>query len=223
MFDYAWKPFFLSHAKDENAKPLFARVLTYFLFVMCGIFLVLSLFISDFVHIRILGRYIIHPDYWSGLSIVPIVLLGYIFGGVFIHLNAGIFIEKKTAYLLPTSMLGAVANIVANFFLIPRFGIVGAAYATLISYSLTAFTLYFVVQKFYHIEYEIGRLVKLAISIGLVYLLYIFADARGVATILAKLVFCLAWPAILLLIGFFDSNELSRIVGLLGRRTRKSE
>ncbi len=121
MFDYAWKPFFLSHANDSNAKELFARVLTYFLLAMSGIFLILSFFIADIVQIKMFGRHIIHPDYWSGLGVVPVVLLAYIFGGISIHFNAGIFIEKKTAYLLPTSILAAVSNIVANFVLIPKY------------------------------------------------------------------------------------------------------
>ena len=136
MFDYAWKPFFLSHAKEEKAKELYARILTYFILSMAAIFLVLSFFISDIVQFKIFGRHLIHPSYWGGLGVVPVVLLAYVFGGMSIHFNAGIFIEKKTAYLLPTSILAAVSNIVANYFLIPIYGIMGAAYATLIAYAL---------------------------------------------------------------------------------------
>lgn len=215
MFDYAWKPFFLSHAKDENAKALFARVLTYFLIVMCGIFLVISFFIPDFVQIRIFGRHIIHPDYWSGLGIVPVVLLGYLFGGIFIHFNAGIFIEKKTAYLLPTSILGAVANITANLILIPRHGIVGAAYATLISYVLATAALYFVAQHFYGIEYEYWRIAKLAASVAVVYVLNLVAASYGWDSVMIKLILCLGWPAVLWATGFFESSERQAIRRLL--------
>jgi O-antigen/teichoic acid export membrane protein len=211
MFDYAWKPFFLSHAKDEDAKILFARVMTYFLSAMCGIFLILSLFISDLVQIMILGRHIIHPDYWSGLGVVPVVLLAYVFGGVSIHLNAGIFIEKKTAYLLPTSILGAVSNIVANFFLIPKYGIMGAAYATLIAYALSACALYFVAQKFYRVEYEFGRLLKLAFSVGIVYALFIFVEAQNLSTIPIRIALCLLWPLILAAMRFFEPEEIDRV------------
>ncbi|MGA7160712.1 MAG: oligosaccharide flippase family protein [Bacteroidota bacterium] len=220
MFDYAWKPFFLSHANDENAKVLFARVLTYFLLLMSAIFLVLSFFISDVVQIKIFGRHIIHPDYWSGLSVVPVVLLAYIFGGVSIHLNAGIFIEKKTAYLLPTSILAAVSNIVANFFLIPKYGIMGAAYATLIAYAISAFALYFIVQRFYRIEYEFGRIGKLALSVGLIYGLEIGAARSGFDSLATRLGLICLWPIVLYFIRFFSSGELSRAAGFLSRSYR---
>ncbi len=214
MFDYAWKPFFLSHAKDEDAKILFSRILTYFLFLMSGIFLLISFFISDIVHIRVFGRHIIHPDYWSGLSVVPVVLLAYIFGGVSIHLNAGIFIEKKTPYLLWTSGLAAVSNIVANFFLIPIYGFMGAAYATLIAYAISALALYVLVQRFYRVEYEFGRILKLALSVALVYLLELGLTSYGFDSFGLRVgMFCL-WPVVLFLLRFFSSGELSRIAGL---------
>jgi len=217
MFDYAWKPFFLSHANDKDAKVLFARVLTYFLLGMSAIFLAISFFIPDLVQIRLFGRHIIHPDYWSGLSVVPVVLLAYIFGGVSIHLNAGIFIEKKTAYLLPVSILAAVSNIVANFFLIPVYGIMGAAYATLIAYALSAIVMYFIVQKFYRIEYEYGRIFKLAASVAVVYLAEIFSIRSGYGSLPLRTGLIFFWPVILYLFGFFDSEEISRAAKLLSK------
>ena len=77
MYDYAWRPFYFSVVKEPNAKEIFARVLTYLLLLMAGIFLVLTFFIEDIVKMSFFGRHLIHPDYWSGLNIVPVVLLGY--------------------------------------------------------------------------------------------------------------------------------------------------
>lgn len=222
MFDYAWKPFFLAHAKDEDAKALYARVMTYFLFVMSGIFLFLSLFIGDIVQIKIFGRHFIHPDYWSGLGVVPVVLLAYIFGGVSIHLNAGIFIEKKTAYLLPTSILAAVSNIVANYFLIPIYGIMGAAYATLIAYAISAMALYFIVQRFYRIEYEFGRILILALSVAIVYFLQMVVAYYGFDSVIVRIVELCLWPLILYLMKFFDSEEMVRIAALFSGIRRSS-
>ena len=222
MFDYAWKPFFLAHAKDDNAKALFSRVMTYFLLFMGAIFLVVSLFISDLIQISVFGRHLIHPDYWSGLGVVPVVLLAYVFGGISIHLNAGIFIEKKTAYLLPTSILAAGSNILANIILIPKYGIMGAAYATLLSYALGAVTLFFVAQHFYRIQYEYARVLKIAASLAIVYGAKIVADMYGLHSLATKGgVLCL-WPIVLYLFGFFDSNELSRVARLFGGRKRSS-
>jgi O-antigen/teichoic acid export membrane protein len=50
-YDFAWRPFFLSHATDPEARPLFARILTYYTLLMSAVFLALSLFLEDIVKI----------------------------------------------------------------------------------------------------------------------------------------------------------------------------
>jgi len=213
MFEYAWRPFFLSHAKDENAKQLFARVMTYFVLASTLMFLVLSFFIGDIVTFKIFNRYIIHPDYWSGLGIVPVVLLAYVFGGISINLNAGIQIEKKTMYLLPVSVIAAVSNIGANLLLIPTYGIYGAAYATLIAYVLSAASLFVVAQKFYRIEYEYMRLMKIALITTAVFLVHNRLGAD--AAVWEKIVLIAAWALLLNVFKFFSADERSAVKKLV--------
>src|SRR5207237_6961514 len=71
MFDAAWRPFFLDHAKSPEAPKLFARVTTLFIAGSGLVVLALSLFIGDLVRLPVMGRPLIHPDYWSGLPVVP--------------------------------------------------------------------------------------------------------------------------------------------------------
>src|SRR5208337_4668817 len=66
MFDAAWRPFFLDHAKQPEAPKLFARVTTLFLAGSSFIVFALSLFIGELVRLRIFGVHLIHPSYWSG-------------------------------------------------------------------------------------------------------------------------------------------------------------
>ncbi|MFA6440233.1 MAG: oligosaccharide flippase family protein, partial [Bacteriovoracaceae bacterium] len=90
MFEFAWRPFFLSHAKDPEAKILFSRVMTYYLLLCSFIFLLLSFFLEDVIRYKFFGKkYILPPEYWPGLEIVPFVLLSYIFMGIGTNLNAG--------------------------------------------------------------------------------------------------------------------------------------
>jgi O-antigen/teichoic acid export membrane protein len=94
-FDYAYRPFFLNQAREPDAKQLYARIATYFFIVMVIIWLVVTLFVRDIVGIKIGTLYVIHPDYWSGLTIIPVVSLAYIFTGWSTLLTPGIFIQKK--------------------------------------------------------------------------------------------------------------------------------
>lgn len=168
MFDYAWRPFFLSHAKEPDAKQLFSKVFTYFCTLALGLFLAVSFFIDDLVRIQLFGRSFIHPDYWSGLAVVPWVLLAYVFNGAYLNFVIGVYLEKKTKYVPYVTGVGAVVNVAANFALIPSLGIMGAAYATLVSYAVIAVGMYFASQRFYPLAYEWGKVIRLAlVSAGL--------------------------------------------------------
>lgn len=167
MFDYAWRPFFLRNANNPDAKKLFSRVMTYFTLVGALLFILVSLLIEDFVKLKILGRYIIHPDYWLGLGIVPIVLLGYLFNGIYVNLIVGIYIQKKTKYLPYITGIGAIANILGNYTLIPILGMYGSAWATLISYLIMAISLFIAVQRIYPIRYEYERIAKIGVATAL--------------------------------------------------------
>jgi O-antigen/teichoic acid export membrane protein len=217
MYDYAWRPFFLTHAKDPQAKELFARVLTYFVLVMSVLFLLLSFVIPDVVRIRIFGRYIIHPDYWGGLAIVPVVLLAYVFLGIYNNLIAGIYIEKKTARLPVITFVGAGMNIVANFALIPPLGMMGAAVATLLSYMVMAAVLYVNVQRVYHVTYEFGRLAKIAIATLIVFGCSLLVDA-GPYRIAFNLLLLIAFGGLMYWMKFFEPSEVRAILDIFKRR-----
>ncbi len=175
MFDYAWRPFFLKNSKRPDAKSIFAKVMTYFVLLASFLFLLISFFIEDLVRIKVLGRYIIHPDYWGGLGIVPIVLLAYLFNGIYVNLIAGIYIEKKTKYLPYITGAGAISNIIGNYLLIPAIGMYGSAWATFISYFVMAVLLFFIVQRIYPIKYEYGKLLKIGIVTAFCFAIFKFA------------------------------------------------
>jgi O-antigen/teichoic acid export membrane protein len=213
MFDYAWRPFFLTNASDPGAKRLFARVLTYFVLAMTAAFLVLSFFLPDLIQIRVFGRHVIAPAYWGGIAIIPVVLLAYMFLGVYNNLMAGIYIEKKTNWLPGITMAGAATNVASNFVLIPLLGMMGAAIATLLSYAAMAIILYVMVQRIYLVEYELGRIAKIAIAAAVVYCLSLVLPGGG-HHLLWKALLLAAFGLLIFLMKFFDRSELGFIRGL---------
>ncbi|MBI3193727.1 MAG: polysaccharide biosynthesis C-terminal domain-containing protein [Ignavibacteriae bacterium] len=221
MFDYAWKPFMFSVAKEENAKIIFARVLTYFTLAMASVFIVLTFFIDEIAHMSFFGNHLINERYWSGLEIVPIVLLGYVFLGMATTMSAGIYIEKKTKYNPPITMTAAAVNIAANFFLIPIIGMAGAAWATLVAYLVMAVMTYFMSQRIYPIQYEWGRLGKIA----LVTTVIILAEAIILAPNIEKLFKVLLIVVFFLLFGiikFFEKGEMVVIKQQLSKALRST-
>jgi O-antigen/teichoic acid export membrane protein len=212
MFQYAWQPFFLNNAKDENAKRLFSKILTIYVIASSLILVILSLFISDFAKIEIYGgRTIIGQEFLSGLYIVPVVLLAYVFHGMYVNFQAGIYIEEKTKYFPLVTGAGALINIVVNILLIPQIGIMGAAVATLASYFVMASGLFIVARKFYKIEYEflkIGTIFLLVAAAGFVFY-YIFGFEE--VGIINKLLILLGFVSGLFIFRVVSKEEISSL------------
>jgi O-antigen/teichoic acid export membrane protein len=219
MFDYAWRPFFLNHAKDTDAKPLFAKVFTYFTLGAMCIFLTVSFFIEDIVRIKFLGKQFFPPIYWPGVEIVPWVLLAYVFTGAYVVFIVGIYLEKKTKYLPLVTGAGALLNVGANLYLIPRIGILGAALSTLLSYIVMAVGMYFVSQRFYRVDYEWNKVLKIA---GLAAVLFIVfrlfnLEPLDLISVLIKIAMLIAFGITLVMLKIIDSREIGKVKAIILR------
>lgn len=174
MFEFAWRPFFLQNAKEPNAKEIFSKVMTLFVLATAFIFFILSLFIDNIAQLKLPFKgYLIGKAYWGGLYIVPVILLSYLFYGMYINLMAGIYIEKKTKYLPYITGIAAVINIAFNFLLIPKINMMGCAIATLLSYIAMVIGIYLVSQKYYFIKYEVKKVITIFILLLVFYVVYL--------------------------------------------------
>ncbi len=220
VFEYAWKPFYMSNHNEPNAQKLYARVFTYFTLVAAVVFLGTSFFMEFVVQMPFVGGRFINSDFWSGMGIIPIVLGGYYFNGAFTNFTAGFLIEKKTAYLPIAVGSAAIINVIVNILLIPFIGYYGAAYATLIAYFASASILYYLSRKVYPIDYEFKRV---SIIIGLTLLIFFavnifFANLEQIWDFILKLIAILLFVVLLKLSGFFNQEEMDTIKKLIKRR-----
>ena len=164
MFDQAWRPFFLAHAQEKDAKQIFARVLTFFTAFSLWVLLGLSFLMPDIIRSHIFGNFhLIAPQYWGGLSVIPLVLLGYFFYGMYINFMVGPVITKRTQVLMWITLLGAATSILVNIILVPRIGIVGAGWAVACSYFAMASALFTFTQRNYTVPYQYRKLITLAL------------------------------------------------------------
>jgi len=225
MFDYAWRPFFLTNAREPDAKSLFSKVFTYFVLIMLLMFLTVSFFVEDLVRIEIFGKHFFHPDYWVGVPIVPWVLLGYVFNGAYVVFIAGAYLEKKTKFLPFITGLGALVNVVVNFLLIPSMGIMGAALATLAAYAIMAIAMYFASQKFYEIEYEWGKVAGIALAAFIVFVSFRILHPVPLAFhgMLIKLGLLIVFMGMLPVFKVFSKSDVAVVRSTVQRYLRKSQ
>lgn len=97
--------------------------------------------------------------YLEASSIIPYVIVANMIYTLQIVLNSGLFIYKKTHHLLTTRVFALIINIGFNLLLIPKYGIVGAAQATLVAYVIFIICITYLSFKLFSFPIEYRRIV----------------------------------------------------------------
>ena len=158
------------------------------------------------------GSHLIGDAYWSGLEIVPVILFGYLFYGMYVNFMAGIYIEKKTKYLPLITGLGAAINVISNFILIPKLSFMGAAISTLISYFVMMAGIYIVSQKFYKVNYEYKKIGIIFTSLISVTAIYFILNSYMEIKWIIKIVFPVIYILIIYFTGIFNKNVIKKFM-----------
>lgn len=150
-FRFAAEPFFFSGEGDFKSK--IAKVMRYFVVIQSVIFLGLICFLD-----LIKKTEFIDEKFWDGLEIVPILVFANLLLGINFNLNIWYKLKNLTRMGAYITFVGFAFTIVFNLILIPKYGYVGAAWATLISYaSMTAMSFY-LNQKHDYTKYPVRRI-----------------------------------------------------------------
>jgi O-antigen/teichoic acid export membrane protein len=225
MFRMAWVPFSLQHAKQSGAPQLYSRVLTALMLVCAVVFLAVAVLLPSAAAIPTIHDYV-KERYWLGLPIVPVILLGYVFSGVYAVVTAGLYIERRTHILARIAVAGAVLNLGLCALAAPRWGMVAVAWATPASYALMAGLGAWQANRVYPVPFEWRRLGLLALQVVLLFAVDRWIAAHGVMplsplAIVSKLALIAALPALLVATGFFRHGEMQALRSMLARRTSR--
>jgi O-antigen/teichoic acid export membrane protein/GNAT superfamily N-acetyltransferase len=157
-FRLAWPPLIYAEAAHpDRAKRTIARVATGYLFV--GLWASLGLFLLAPAILKAMAT----PQYWGALDVVGLVALSYVILGTTWVTGAGLHILKKPVSISIAFLVGAIINLGLNFLLIPRFGMMGAAWATVLSFIFIAIFTFFVSQRQFSVPYEWRKLVAIVL------------------------------------------------------------
>lgn len=151
MFKYAAEPYFFRKSLSSDAKESYKLVMTFFVIFCLIIFLAVILFIDLF-------KYFIGANFWSGLDIVPIVLLANMLLGVYYNLSVWYKINNLTHCGAIISVVGMLVTLFLIAILVPKYGYVGCAWATLACYSTMVVLSYFWGSRVYKVDYEVKKI-----------------------------------------------------------------
>ncbi|QES87772.1 lipopolysaccharide biosynthesis protein [Rhizosphaericola mali] len=201
-FRMAAEPFFFSQSQDKQAPKLYARVMKWFVIVVCCAFLVTMLYLD-------IWKLIVGPSYRSGLGVVPILLLANIFLGVYYNQSVWYKLTNKMRSGMYITLIGAMITLVINYMFIPRFGMYASAWATFFCYGSMMVISYFWGHKYFPIPYNVKKL-----SAYVIVMLILFFIQNGIMHLINSSIVHLITGTILMvvflgLIVFAERKEIS--------------
>lgn len=150
-FRYAYEPFFFGAGKDKDNRQSYADAMKYFILFSLLIYLGIIFYIDVITYILSL----IGKNYVVGLNILPTAMMGEILFGIYFNLSVWYKITDNTKYGAYFSITGCILQIALNLILVPIYGYIASAWATLISNFVILAISYFIGQKYYPIKYDL--------------------------------------------------------------------
>ncbi|RAZ51788.1 lipopolysaccharide biosynthesis protein [Campylobacter hyointestinalis] len=146
------------------------------------------------------------PNFYNASQLIGLLVMISFFSNMYIF-APGITIAKKTKYVIYITITIALLNIFLNYTLIPIFGLVGSAYATLIG-SIVGFFMYcFISYRFYPIPYSTKRLlISFAIVLTSSYFIENILNKIDIYSIIAKLFYFICLSLILVFLLYSKTN-----------------
>lgn len=161
-FKMGAEPYFFQQAKGESAPITYAKVMNYFVMTICIMFLVVMLYLDIWKHF-------IAAKMWTGLQVVPILLVANMCLGVYYNLSIWYKLANKTTAGMSITFIGAAVTLIINFLFIPHFGYLACAWATLACYGSMMILSFLWGQKVYPVPYETKKLITIFGVMLLVY------------------------------------------------------
>jgi O-antigen/teichoic acid export membrane protein len=208
-FRMAWPAFAYSIRDEDEARRTYAYVLTYMTLVTSWVALGLTLFAPWLVDLLAASRFAESSRVVGPLSFAAVAF------GAYIVVAIGVGRIRRTQFNWVVTGAAAAVNVALNLTLIPRYGKMGAAVATVAAYVTMAIGMAWWSQRIYPVPYQWRRVATAAFAaVGLAVLGKLLDIGLPGAVVL-----CAVYPLALMLLGFTSREERQRL-GRLVARTR---
>lgn len=167
-FRYAYEPFVFGKNKEKDSKKMYSAAMKYFF-----IFALLA-FLAVMFYMDIL-KYLVASDYREGLGVVAIVMGAEILKGIYFNLSFWYKLTDETYWGAYFSLIGCSVILALNVWLVPTYGYVASAWASVAGYGVITLLSYVIGQRKYPVSYPLG-----AMGMYLILAALLFGVAYGV-------------------------------------------
>ncbi len=151
-FMHAWTALVFKVKKEDHSKAIFDQILQLYARAGIVIWFLLSIYIEEIYQV------FVGPGYSAGIALVAPIALAYFLFGIEDNFAAAIYIKGRSALFPIATAVAALLNILLNILIIPKYGIIGAAYTTLLSYIIYTAVVYRLAQRVMRIKYNFKEL-----------------------------------------------------------------
>ncbi len=207
-FRTAWPAFAYSIEDDDEARRTYGYVLTYVVLVTAWVATALGLLSPWLVRLLTTG-----PGYEGASRVVAPLAFGAAAYAAYLVVSIGMGRARRTRSNWIITGAGALVNVALNVILIPPYGMMGAAAATVAAYGALFVAMSWRAQTIYPVPYQWRRVGTLfAVAAALTVVGKVLDAPFPVALALAA-----AYPFALFLTGFYLPAERARLRALPGR------
>lgn len=131
IFNNAWSISAITEFDENDADGFFGdnyKRYSFFSYLVCSFLILLNIPIAHFLYAN---------EFFLAWKAVPFLLVGTMFNGISIFEGSLYAAVKRTKLVASTTVIGAIINTICNFIFINIYGMVGAALATMIGYTIT--------------------------------------------------------------------------------------
>jgi O-antigen/teichoic acid export membrane protein len=200
-FRTAWPAFAYSIEDDGEAKRTYSFVLTYIVVITSWMALALGVLAPWLV------RLLTTEEFYSAERVVAPLAFAAAAFGAYIVVVIGIGRARRTRSNWVITGAAAALNVALNLVLIPEFGIMGAAVATIAAYGTLFFGMAWKAQQVFPVPYQWRRV---ATAFGAAIALTVLGRVLD-PPLAAAIAIVAVYPLVLLPLGFYLPEELRRM------------
>ncbi len=206
-FRMAWPAFAYSIRDEGEARRTYAFVLTYLTVLTAWVALALTLLSPWLVDLLAADRFAESSRVVGPLAFSTVAYAAYVVIAI------GVGRARRTQFNWVVTGVAALVNVALNLLLIPTYGMMGAAIATVAAYSTMAVAMAWWSQRIYPVPYQWRRVATA--TVGAVALA---AVGKWIDVGLAVAIVLIAlYPPVLLALGFANTEERRRLSRLVLR------
>lgn len=201
----AWVPFLFRTNAEEGlaAAPMLARLATFYAMGLCWMATGVALFGKPAVLL------LMAPEFAGAYRIIPWIVAGLLMSGLYLIPVNFLFLRSRTGIIPIVTILSGLANLGLNLWLVPRFGVIAAAWGTFVAYSLMLVLVWMAARRVYPLPYEFRRLARVgALTAVLMWIGTVLPSASSVLDLLVRVLLWALFPVGLVVSGLFSRDEI---------------